>query len=179
MRGCRFRADTGFEGQCDRCRQWWPLDADSWTFASGFRRCRACVAELRAAAVRELRANDPAMRARHRVSNEANRKAKRAADPAAFREYQRRWYAENSVRLMAETAERHLIRSELAGHTARRSPRDETPETLAFRADYRRRWIEKHGPVVRSSRGGRTADETRAANREWMRRDRAGKKRAA
>ena len=98
MRGARWREDTGYEGQCDRCRQWWPLDDDSWVKKTGFRRCRACLTEEKAAYQRELRASDPEMVARHRLTNEVNRKAKRQADPASFREYQRRWYAANCVR---------------------------------------------------------------------------------
>jgi hypothetical protein len=176
VKGLRWREDTGYEGQCDRCRQYWPLDDSSWIKKTGFRRCRACLIEERAAYQRELRAGDPEMRARHRETNEVNRKAKRAADPASFREYQRRWYAANCVRLMAQTAERHLIRAELAGRPciSRRGP--ETPETQAYRDDFRRRWIAEHGPIVRTPEQvtiEQKREERRAYNREWMRRRRA------
>ena len=42
MIGVRFRADLGFEGRCDYCRSWWPIDEEFWQPASGLRRCKAC-----------------------------------------------------------------------------------------------------------------------------------------
>jgi hypothetical protein len=84
---------------------------------------------------------------------------------------------------MAEAAERHAIQSEMAAKKPRRSSRIETKETLAYRADFRRRWIERFGPVVgpaiviapemldpEMKKAAR-----RAYNRAWMRRNRAEK----
>lgn len=48
MTGVRWRDDTGFEGQCEVCREYWPLDQEFWQLPKGFRRCRACHLEARA-----------------------------------------------------------------------------------------------------------------------------------
>lgn len=45
MTGVRYRDDTGFEGRCDTCREYWPLTAEFWVFGRGFRTCRGCYNE--------------------------------------------------------------------------------------------------------------------------------------
>lgn len=32
----------GFEGQCEYCRDWWPLTVEFWYPKHGLRRCKAC-----------------------------------------------------------------------------------------------------------------------------------------
>lgn len=175
MTGCRWREDTGFEGQCDKCRQWWPLDKDYWYLNYGMRRCRACHREERTAYVRELRAANPEMRAEHRARSRANQAEKRRVSRDEYLEYQRRWWAANHARLMAEAAERHAIKMELEGRRpTRASCRIETDETRAFRAAYRVRWIANHGPLV-SPVPALIQDRQRVYNRAWMREHRARK----
>lgn len=174
MRGVRL-ATEGWEGQCDKCRQWWPLDVENWIPRFGMRRCRACHNEERKVYLRELRANNPEMRAIHRERSRENQRMKRRVwGRDAFLEYQRRWYADNYERLNAERAERHLILAELEGRKIRRTSREETPQTLEWRRQYRERWEKEHGPVRPPQRAGMSVDERRAYNREWMRRKRAG-----
>lgn len=45
MTGVRWREETGFEGKCDYCRSWWPIDKEFWYVKNGLRRCKACHAE--------------------------------------------------------------------------------------------------------------------------------------
>lgn len=168
MRGVRHSKD-GWDGQCDKCRQWWPLDTEFWVPRFGMRRCRACHNEERKVYLRKLRADNPEMRAIHRERSRENQRMKRRVwGRDAFLEYQRRWYAENHERLNAERAERHLILAELDGRTIRTSSREETPETLRIRKEYRKRWIEEHGPIHTPP-----SDKLRAYKRDWMRRKRA------
>lgn len=51
MTGVRLRPE-GFEGKCDACHEWWPLERAFWQPNSGLRRCAACVIERRP--VREI-----------------------------------------------------------------------------------------------------------------------------
>jgi hypothetical protein len=179
VRGVRFR-EEGWEGQCDQCRQWWPLDTEAWRPKHGLRVCYACNRESRRQYVAALRASNPEMRARHREASRENQQLKRAVDRDRYLEYQRRWWAKNHVRLSAEAAERHAIQQELSGHTVRRrSPREETPETLAYRRAFRAKWIALHGPIVRPvpSFQERMARQ-RERKREWMRAKRAEAKAA-
>jgi hypothetical protein len=170
MRGVRY-TEIGWEGQCDKCRQWWPLDTESWRPRTGMRRCYACLKEERRTYLATLRADNPDMRERHRVTNRANQQAKRAADPQSWLEYQRRWYAEHHVRINAERAELHAIRSELAGHRIQRTSRDETPETLAIRAAFRKKWMAENRAVPPTEI--ERLERRRERKREWMRRKRA------
>jgi hypothetical protein len=47
MTGVRWREDTGFEGKCDDCREYWPLDVEFWSLKHGLVRCHACHLEVR------------------------------------------------------------------------------------------------------------------------------------
>lgn len=174
MRGVRFR-EEGWEGQCDECRQWWPLDTDAWRPQHGLRRCYACNREERRRYIAALREAKPEMRARHRAASRENQALKRSVDRQSYLEYQRRWWARHHVRLSAEAAERHAIQQELAGHTVRRrSSREETPETLQYRRAFREKWIAKHGPIGPPVISFEEREERRRARkREWMRAKRA------
>jgi hypothetical protein len=173
MRGVRM-TEIGWEGQCDKCRQWWPLDTESWKPKTGMRKCYACIKEERRTYLAVLRRDNPEMRERHRVANRANQAEKRRVGRDSYLEYQRRWYAAHHVKLNAERAERYAIEAEFEGRKIRRTPRDETPETLAIRAEYRRKWIEEHGPVVKGVPTlAERLERRRERKREWMRRKRA------
>lgn len=180
MRGVRWR-EEGWEGQCDECRQWWPLDLEAWRPIHGLRRCYACNREERRVYLARIRDANPEMRARHRQASIENQTAKRRLSPEMYLEYQRRWYADNHVRLNAERAEKYLIESEINGGQRRRSSRDETPETIAYRAAYRARWIAENGPPVpdKKPRLVESVEDRRKRKREWMRAKRAADRKAA
>ena len=90
MTGVRFR-EGGFEGRCETCREYWPLDSAFWRIHPnvGWRRCRACVNERQAVTAARRRA-DPAIRALENEADVATHRAKRHADMDAYRESQRR-----------------------------------------------------------------------------------------
>jgi hypothetical protein len=179
MRGVRL-TEIGWEGQCDKCRSWWPLDTENWKPRTGLRQCYACIKERSRAALAQLRRDNPEMRERHRAASRENQAEKRRVDRDSYLEYQRRWYAAHHVKLNAERAELHAIRAELEGREIRRTSRDETPETLAIRTAFRRAWIAENGPLVTGPT--LTSDEELARRRayqtEWMRRKRAKARKA-
>lgn len=83
MIGVRFREDTGFEGRCERCREFWPLDAEFWRLSRGLRRCRGCWRETEAEYERR---RPPIMRTAEAVarkrSRDNERKRLERLDPA-------------------------------------------------------------------------------------------------
>ena len=88
MTGVRYRTDTGFEGKCDRCLEWWPLnDVTCWSPSNGLKRCRACIAERQAERNR-IRRQDPAQR-------EADRLAMQAKRHATLGDYRRAYYRDH------------------------------------------------------------------------------------
>jgi predicted RNase H-like nuclease len=134
MTGVRFREDTGFEGRCDYCLSWWPLDREFWYPVHGMRRCRACLSDLqrrknavrrsdpevRAADVASVRMKRHANREQHlerrrayyrknRAAICAKRRAEyaKACEPARRRQYKREWmraYRERTRALSEEVA---------------------------------------------------------------------------
>jgi hypothetical protein len=90
MRDVRYRADSGFEGKCEACREWWPIDPECWQVSrAAFRICRACVAEYgRLAQAR--RREDPEKRARDRAGVTDMRATLRKY--GILGEYRHRWY---------------------------------------------------------------------------------------
>ena len=90
MTGARFR-DGVWEGKCDACLEWMPLDTGHWYPRHGVRRCIFCLNTAQAERQKARRGADPAYR---EGCNEAQR-AKRHANRDAFLEYQRRWYRAN------------------------------------------------------------------------------------
>ena len=88
MNGVRYRTDTGFEGKCDQCLEWWPLnDVTCWSPSNGLKRCRACIAELQAERNRIRRA-DP-------LEREADRQAMQAKRQALGSDYRRAYYRDH------------------------------------------------------------------------------------
>lgn len=55
MTGVRWRPDTGFEGKCGECAEFWPLDMEFWYPKQGLRRCRACYNVWQSRANRRVR----------------------------------------------------------------------------------------------------------------------------
>lgn len=84
-----------YELKCDYCLEWWPLGPEFWTEKAGFRQCRACQTEKRAAYMASRR-TDPDVRERDRLASAANRAAKIAADPDYAKRSQREWYRRNA-----------------------------------------------------------------------------------
>jgi hypothetical protein len=62
--GVRFRKADGFEGQCNGCLDWFPLDVEFWAPSRGLRFCRVCEREKTRARMAVLR-GDPETRARY------------------------------------------------------------------------------------------------------------------
>lgn len=54
MIGVRFRPE-GAEGQCDYCREWWPIAVEFWYPTRGLRKCLACIREGDRARARQRR----------------------------------------------------------------------------------------------------------------------------
>lgn len=106
MTGVRWRADTGFEGKCDVCLEWWPLDPSCWSQSNGLRRCRACISEGQAARNR-VRREDPAVRAMDRAGVQAARAASKAD---ARRAYYRENYRKNRERVNRLARERYAAK---------------------------------------------------------------------
>ena len=107
MTGVRWRPDTGFEGKCDRCLEWWPLDRTCWFPDHGMKRCRACLSEIQSQK-NKLRRLDPekrkadveAMRAFRRANAEhvqEQRKAYYRAHRERINELARLRYAERAA----------------------------------------------------------------------------------
>jgi hypothetical protein len=87
MNGCRYRPDTGYEGKCNSCVDWWPLTDEFWYPRQGMARCRACINETQARGARRSRAyrvERPALlAAARRKRNREWMRAKRARARAA------------------------------------------------------------------------------------------------
>lgn len=56
--GVRLRADVGWEGRCNECCEWWPLDEEFWYPRQGVARCRGCINLAQRRAERRLRASE-------------------------------------------------------------------------------------------------------------------------
>lgn len=94
MTGVRWRAEVGFEGRCEYCRQYWPLDLTNWMPRGGLRRCIGCFREYKR------------LKEQGRSTQEAVRELKRANGRIAYRlnreerlAYNRRWKAANRERI--------------------------------------------------------------------------------
>ncbi len=113
MTGVRWREDTGFEGRCDYCREYWPLTLEFWQVSKvSMRSCKACIREYyRVAQAR--RREDPEKR-------EADRRGV-AEMKATLRkyglmsEYQHRWYMNNREKLCADRRAKYKADREAAG----------------------------------------------------------------
>jgi hypothetical protein len=113
MIGVRFREDIGFEGKCDYCSQWWPLDVEFWRPKAGLRRCHACwriYHRMHEAGRRTDEAIHEMVKTGARLNYYANRekrlvanRAWKAANPERVREYQRLWREKNRERVNASS----------------------------------------------------------------------------
>lgn len=89
MTGVRWREDTGWEGRCNECCDWWPMDMEFWYPRQGVARCRACINLFQRRAARQTRATEHS--------------AIRAADE---RRRRREWVAERRKNQRLERYER-------------------------------------------------------------------------
>lgn len=121
MIGVRHREDTGFEGRCEECRGWWPLDAEFWLLTKGLRRCRACQNEAKSASERsrERPVRTAAAIARRRIRDKERKRLERI-DPerrpillARQRETQKRYYERRRTEVLAQHRARY---AERVGH---------------------------------------------------------------
>lgn len=76
MTGVRFRTASGFEGRCDMCREWWPIDTEFWDPKHGLSRCRACLRAFKNETARRKYASDAQWAERKRLEARAQRLAK-------------------------------------------------------------------------------------------------------
>jgi ribosomal protein L35 len=76
VRDVRYRNPDGFEGKCEGCLDWFPIDVEFWPRGRGLRHCRVCEREKTTLRMRELR-GDPVVResqqAQHLTYYRANR----------------------------------------------------------------------------------------------------------
>lgn len=99
MTGVRWREDVGFQGKCDYCLEWWPLDGEFWQLSKhAFRMCVACIRDYKRLKQAERR-QDPDARARDREDVRAQKAALNAA--GILGEYRARWYRANADRIRA------------------------------------------------------------------------------
>lgn len=122
MIGVRFREDTGFEGRCEECRGWWPMDSEFWLLTKGLRRCRACQNEAKAESDRNRRPRPMRSAAAIARRKESDRERKRLEriDPerrpillARQRESQARFYERRRAEVLAGHRARY---AERVGH---------------------------------------------------------------
>lgn len=110
MKGVRFRED-GFQGRCEYCNSWWPLEVEFWYPKSGLQRCKACNAEyhrLHEQGRSNIEANRELKLANGRIAyhaNKAQRRAKqeewRKANPEKVIEHRRRYQAKHREKAAA------------------------------------------------------------------------------
>ena len=129
MMRVRFRADLGFEGQCSRCLDWWPLDTGYWKPRQGLGRCLACIRET-ARVKNAARRRDPAKRAYEREALAMTRQANREAHLAARRDY----YRKNRDHILAKRRAAHKAAAEAPVLVDR----------VARRKAYKRDWMRRH-----------------------------------
>jgi hypothetical protein len=111
--GVRYREDTGFQGRCDYCLEWWPLDGEFWQISKrSFRMCLACVRDYSRLKQAERR-QDPERRARDREGVALQRKALMQA--GIMGEYRNRWYRENAERIRASRREKYAAKRAAEG----------------------------------------------------------------
>lgn len=100
MIGVRWREDTGFEGRCDYCREYWPLTLDFWKVSKqSMRICRACLNEYHRLA-QARRRQDPVKRAKDRQGVHEMRETLR--EHGLLAEARHRWYLNHRERLCAD-----------------------------------------------------------------------------
>lgn len=105
MTGVRWREDTGFEGRCDYCREYWPLDVEFWQVTKvSMRMCKACIREYYRLAQRKRRA-DPEKRAKDREGVTEMRAV--LTRYGLMGDYRRRWYLTNRETILANRRKRY------------------------------------------------------------------------
>ena len=113
MTGVRYRED-GFQGQCETCRDWWPLELDYWLPRWGLRRCRACVKAHRADHQNARYRNEPAYREARREAARLTAWKDRVNKPDVISERKRAYYEANRERILAVSRERYAARRRAA-----------------------------------------------------------------
>lgn len=88
MIGVRYVEDR-WEGRCEECTDWWPLELDFWWPRHGLRKCRACIRE------------------RHNESSRAYYGRNPVAASPETRKRWRDWYAANKDRERAKQRATH------------------------------------------------------------------------
>jgi hypothetical protein len=110
--GVRFRDDTGWEGRCNLCHEWWPIDHEFWDKGRPSR-CRDCLRIEARLRLKELRDRNPDLRARHVLEHSVNRALKREQYNRTARER----YARNADEERRKRRERYARERISAGKT--------------------------------------------------------------
>lgn len=116
MTGIRWR-ETGLEGKCEYCREWWPVDNETirefWTPEKlSFRMCKACTREYyRLAQAR--RRDDPEKRERDRIGVQEMRETLKKY--GLLGEYRHRWYVRNREKVCASRRAKYARQRAEAG----------------------------------------------------------------
>lgn len=127
MNGVRWRDDTGFQGRCDYCLEWWPLTSDFWITVerAGFRMCRGCRTDYARLKMAERRL-DPEKRAKDRAVVMEMREA--LAKHGLLGEYRARWYAKNADKIRAQRRARYAAKRAAEGKPYH--PHADTPQSV-------------------------------------------------
>lgn len=192
MIGVRYREDVGFEGMCDYCTEWWPIDLAFWWPKQGYRKCRACGRAQTAARVGRLR-DDPVVRARHAEAARENAKAK----VEVYQPVRDAWYIRNRERILAKKRAAYAAAKASVGLTVRTPMTDEERRARKRETDayyYTRKRERRNDNQVSLYYQSKFLADTRivtpeatelrraarrAYNREWMRNYRAAQKGSA
>jgi hypothetical protein len=112
VNGVRWREETGFEGRCDYCRDWWPLTLEFWQPRWSMARCRACINLWRRTYQNAKYRDDPAFRyARQTAAALSDWKA-RQWRPEERRERRKAYYEANRPQILARQRARYQANRE-------------------------------------------------------------------
>lgn len=112
MKDVRWREESGFEGKCEYCREWWPVDTEFWYPGKSVRMCRGCLQVYQRLKMAERR-KDPAKRETDRAAVYDMRKALTQA--GIMGEYRRAWYLSNRDKILRDRRERYARERAAAG----------------------------------------------------------------
>ena len=113
MNGVRFREDE-FQGQCETCRDWWPITQEFWYPRWGMRRCRACVKAARNDHQNARYRNEPAFREAKLAAAKLTAWKDRVTKPGLIAERKLAYYYRNRERILAGQRERYAARRRAA-----------------------------------------------------------------
>lgn len=135
MKGVRWR-EEGWEGLCEACLDWWPLELDFWAPRYGTRKCKACHRDANRLVNRDYRRRQPPVK--QDVADLARRRAYYAANIEARRLRQREAYARRMADPMYREERYATMR---AYYIARQDRARNEPDKIR---EYNREWMRDH-----------------------------------